>query len=367
MYVRTPPPTGDSRPSDASFTRLTGAVPLLSLPPFSHLALFSKNAARISWWWLVFAAGDTNVLPMLSDRPYMRGDYQREKTSGLTWLLSAMIAGFVLQVVLGSSWLSGAGDRLSNLMALTIPAFENGWLWTLFTHSFLHSTGFIFHIVGNCLVLYFLGRELIPMMGSRRFLGLFFVATVIGGLAWTAVHWRFGSGQLIGATAAMDALFIVFACFVPNKQMNFLLFFVFPLTIKPKHIAGFLAGLDVFVLLVYELPGAKLPFDMEMASSAHLGGMLTGLLYHRFVHSAAWFNPEDRPDVELPRWIKRARKSAPAAQAVDVTATPAQNSRQDIRAEVDRILDKINSHGFSALSPEEKRVLDDAKDLLSRQ
>ena len=38
---------------------------------------------------------------MLSDRPYMRGEYQREKTSGLTWLLSAMIAGFVLQVVLG--------------------------------------------------------------------------------------------------------------------------------------------------------------------------------------------------------------------------------------------------------------------------
>jgi membrane associated rhomboid family serine protease len=304
---------------------------------------------------------------MLSDRPYMRGDYQREKTSGLTWLLSAMIAGFILQVVLGSSWIMGAGDRLENLVALTIPAFENGWVWTLLTHSFLHSTGFIFHIVGNCLLLYFLGRELIPMMGSRRFLGLYAVATVMGGLAWTAAHWRFGSGELIGATAAIDALFIVFACFVPNKEMNFLLFFIFPVTIKPKHVAGFLALLDVFVLLVYELPGAKLPFDMEMASSAHLGGMLTGLLYYRFVHRAAWFNPEDRADVELPRWIKRARKPLPAGQSVEVNATPTPNSRQDIRAEVDRILDKINSHGFAALSPEEKRVLDDAKDLLSRQ
>ena len=37
------------------------------------------------------------------------------------------------------------------------------------------------------------------------------------------------------------------------------------------------------------------------------------------------------------------------------------------QAEVDRILDKINSHGFGALTPEEKRILDDAKDLLSRQ
>jgi len=304
---------------------------------------------------------------MLFDRPYMRGDYQRERTSGLTWLLSAMIAGFVLQVVLSTSWLSGAGDRLENLMALTIPAFENAWVWTLFTHSFLHSTGFIFHVVANCLLLYFLGRELIPMMGSRRFLGLYAVATIVGGLAWTGVHWRFGSGQLIGATAAIDSLIVLFACFVPNKQMNFLLFFVFPVTIKPKHIAGFLAAFDLFVFLVYELPGANLPFDMNMASSAHLGGMLTGLLYYRFVHNAAWFNPEDRAAAELPRWIKRPGNVARASPSVDVTPTTAPTSREDIRAEVDRILDKINSHGFGALSAEEKRVLDDAKDVLSQQ
>lgn len=297
----------------------------------------------------------------------MRGDYQRERTSGLTWLLSAIIAGFVLQVFLGSSWLSGAGDRLENMMALTIPAFQDGWLWTLVTHSFLHSTSFIFHIVGNCLLLYFLGRELLPLLGTRRFLGLYFVATLMGGLAWMSVHWRFGSGELIGATAAIDALFIVFACFVPNKQMNFLLFFVFPVAVKPKHIAGFLVALDLFVLLVYELPGAKLPLGMEMASSAHLGGMLTGLLYYRFVHRAAWFNPEDRAEIELPRWIKRARRAKAALPEIEVAPAPPAYSREDIRAEVDRILDKINSQGFAALSQEEKRVLDEARDLLSRQ
>jgi len=34
---------------------------------------------------------------------------------------------------------------------------------------------------------------------------------------------------------------------------------------------------------------------------------------------------------------------------------------------VDRILDKINSKGFGALTPEEKRLLDDAREQLSRQ
>ena len=306
---------------------------------------------------------------MLSDRPYMRGDYQRETTSGLTWLLSAVIGGFVLQVLLGSSWLSGAGDRLENLLALTLPGVQQGWLWTLFTHSFLHSTSFIFHVVGNCLLLYFLGRELTPMLGTRRLLGLYAVATIVGGLAWLAVHWQFGSGQLIGATAAVDALFIVFACFVPNKHLNFLLFFVFPVTIKPKHIAAFLVGLDVFILLVYELPGAKLPFDVEMASSAHLGGMLTGFMYYRFVHRAAWFNPEDRADIELPRWIKRAKKARAVTVPTEIEPEPVATppSREEIRAEVDRILDKINSQGFAALSPAEKRILDEAKDLLSQE
>jgi membrane associated rhomboid family serine protease len=301
---------------------------------------------------------------MLSDRPYMRGEYQREKTSGLTWLLSAMIAGFVLQVFLESGWLTGAARGFENLFALTLPSFENGWVWTLLTYSLLHSTSFIFHVVVSCLALYFLGRELIPMMGSRRFLGLYFVATLFGGLAWVAAHWQFGAGQLIGATAAIDALFVVYACFLPNKPLNFLLFFVFPVSLKPKHIAAFIAGVDLFVLLAYELPGVNLPFDMEIASSAHLGGMLTGLLYYRFVHNAVWFNPEDRPEVELPRWVKRARKAAPVAPSLEVTPQP--NSPQDIRAEVDRILDKINSHGFGALTAEEKRVLDEAKHVLSR-
>ena len=79
-------------------------------------------------------------------------------------------------------------------------------------------------------------------------------------------------------------------------------------------------------MLAYELPGVNMPFDMKIASSAHLGGMLTGLLYYRFVHNAAWFNPEDRPEVELPRWVKRARKVRAGLRAFDVKLTPPPNS-----------------------------------------
>ena len=56
-----------------------------------------------------------------------------------------------------------------------------------------------------------------------------------------------------------------------------------------------------------------------------------------------------------------AKSAAPAAYQVNV------GSPGDLRAEVDRILDKINSQGFGALTAEEKRMLDEAKDLLSRR
>ena len=298
----------------------------------------------------------------------MRDDYPQERTSALTWLISAIVAGFVLQVVFKSPWVA-AGDQLQEFLGVSMPGLRQGAAWTLLTHSFLHSPGFIFHVIGNVLALYFLGRELLPMLGTRRFLGLYGAATIVSALAWAAVHWQSGgTDTLIGATSAVEALFVVFACFFPNQEMNFLLFFLFPVTIKPKHIAYALVAFDLFGLIAYEIPATALPLNIAIASSAHLGGMLTGFLYYRFAHEARWLiGSPDRADIELPRWVKRTRRALPQSPAAPVPPAPAEPAtREDIRAEVDRILDKINSHGFGSLTPDEKRVLDEAKDLLSR-
>jgi membrane associated rhomboid family serine protease len=260
------------------------------------------------------------------------------------------------------------GAETLRAVALSAPGLRAGWVWTLLTYSFLHDPHFLFHIFGNIFLLYLLGRELLPMLGTRRFLGLYAAATVIGGLAWTLVHWRSGSDQtLIGATAAVDALFIVFACFFPNQELNFLLLFVFPVTLKPKQIAGALVLFDLVSLIFWELPGTVLPYDVAIASSAHLGGMLTGFAYYRFVYDAHWFGrSSDDPEVELPRWLKRAPKNT--AQTVAVANAPtAVQAPEDIRAEVDRILDKINSQGFASLTAEERHILDEARSQLSRR
>jgi hypothetical protein len=120
---------------------------------------------------------------------------------------------------------------------------------------------------------------------------------------------------------------------------------------------------DLLALLLIDLLGQPLPFTY--APSAHLGGMLAGWAYYRYFHATGRrLGRVPRAD---PREYALAQASRPAgvksAGAVEVPG----RSTADLRALVDRILDKINSEGFGALTPEERRILDDAKAQLGRR
>jgi membrane associated rhomboid family serine protease len=297
---------------------------------------------------------------MLSDRSYMQNDYPRNTTNAVTWLISAMVAVFVLQFVF-LRWFN-LGTSLETGLALTASGVKAGKVWTLLTYSFLHSTTNLLHIVGNLVGLYFIGRVLEPMLGFRRFVWLFSAAVMTGAALWLASHWQVSGVSAIGATAGVLGLFVVFACFYPNQQMTFLLFFVLPVTLKPKYVAIAILAVELLGFVFYEVMGAASPFGSSIGFSAHLGGMLAGWIYFRYVHEASWRLPKSNSDIELPRWLrKRPKAVAPPPVQIDITR------REDLRAEVDRILDKINSDGFGALTAEEKRLLDDARDLLSRR
>ena len=293
---------------------------------------------------------------MLSDRTYMRDNYPRERASVLAWLISAIVAAFVLQLVF--SRILEMPGALEHYFGLSAAGLRAGRVWTLLTYSFLHDTNNLLHIVSNLLGLYFLGRVLLPMLGAKRFVSLYAGLVLTGAVAWSAANWHVG-GSVVGASAGVVGLFVVFACFYPNQPVTFLLFFIVPVTLKPKYIALAALFIDLAGFIFYEVMGVPSPFGF--AHSAHLGGMAAGWIYYRYLHEASWRLPGRSRDIELPQWMKKARTSAPAAYQVNV------GSPGDLRAEVDRILDKINSSGFGALTAEEKRRLDEAKDLLSRR
>lgn len=308
---------------------------------------------------------------MLSDRSYMRNDYPRETTSVLTWLMCTIVAGFILQHVFWK-WLGeGAGRSFENLVALTPDGLLSGKLWTLATYSLLHDPRHFLHIVGNLLGIYFLGRFLLPLLGSKRFIWLFIWGVVAGGVLWLGVNWG-GRGSLVGASAGVCALLMVFAAFNPDRSITLLLFFILPVTIKPKWLIICLLGFDLLGFLFYELGGG---YGIGgIGHSAHLGGFAAGWIFFRYVHQqgASSFG-DGSTSIELPAWLKRSKRKPAEASSYQVNVGSSASSSRgssgrhfDLRAEVDRILDKINKEGFGALTDEEKRVLDRAKDSLNK-
>ena len=303
---------------------------------------------------LVLTLKEDKFPSMASDRSYMRNDYQRPSTTMLVWLIATIIAGFVLQLVLLSPWLRSASILVSKL-ALTVEGVQDWYLWTLVTHSLLHSIDWPWHILFTVIGLIFVGRELEPLLGPRKFLTLYVGSIILSALCWLAVHWVHG-GSHIGAGAAIMAFLVVLSQINPGMEFSV---FYFPVTFRLRFLVWVILAAELVGLLFYEIPGAPAP--LWLSPSTHLGGMLAGWLFFRYLYAN---NGWDRAATfSLPGWLrfKTRQRSAPAASS---TSAPWRSG--NLRADVDRILDKINSHGFGSLSDEEKQILDDAKDLLSK-
>lgn len=294
---------------------------------------------------------------MASDRTYMRNDYERPRTTMLVWIVSALSAAFVLQLILGSPKL-GFADQVLDAMVLTIGSVKQWHLWTLLTHSLLHDPGNFWPAVVTVFGLIFTGRHLEPLIGSRRFLALFVSSLAFSGLCWCAVHWTHGGAQ-IGAGAAIFAFLIVLSEVSAGTEMTLLFL---PVSFRLRHLILAILTVETLALFFYELPGAAVP--LGLSPSAHLGGMLAGWLFYKFVPTGDSWDRISR--LSAPGFLRlKAPKRVPTAATRAPSATAPWRSG-NLRADVDRILDKINSHGFGSLSDEEKQILDEAKDLLSK-
>ncbi len=292
--------------------------------------------------------------------------------SALVIIIGTCIGGFALQALVGLG--SGTLDKLNPYLALSIDNLRTGFIWALGTYSLLHAD--ILHLIFNLISIFFIGRILEQSMGRTRLLQLYGGGVLMGAVFWLilkAVHYQMASDfvasrvaqtSLVGASAGAFAIIGYFCIVRANESITLLLFFILPVRMKPKWLGWGLLAYTLFSLVFYE---ARLGTGGGgIAHSAHLGGMAMGLamvLWQRRGDQTPAFNrPGRAPLIEKPRWLqrKRARRVAPPKQVVNIT------DRAELRSEVDRILDKINTQGFGSLSDEEKRVLDRARDVLNR-
>jgi len=278
----------------------------------------------------------------LYDRDYMRGDepgsFRRVRSapwSPTIALLAVLIAIFLLQQLLhlkGSAW-------IEHYFGLSLDGIRRGRLWQVLTFQFLH--GGWFHILLNGFTLYSLGRFMEEVIGRSRFLGLYFLSGIAGGALQIVTTLLLNHNPyipMVGASAGIAGLLGAFAAMYPHRRLTIFII-VFPLSIRAEVLLWVFLGLSVF--------GTLLPFG-GIAHAAHLGGLLAGLAYVRFLLRRRSPRPSSYGG-SVPPFIRTTTSPPPPSSPADYIAS-----------EVDPILEKIATHGIHSLTERERKILESA-------
>ena len=294
---------------------------------------------------------------MLYDRPYMKVSQPgTRKLGALLWLIIAEVAVFVLQYAVQLIDPEAYRQGIRGFLALSGGAIASGKVWTLVTYGFLHDTGNLFHIIFNMLGLYFGGRIIARAFGDKTLLEVFFLSMLTGGLLYILFHLG-GSTPVTGASGALMGIIALLCLLHGEQEMTLLLWFIIPVTMKPKWILWGLIGFALVGIFLWEIPGGS-----TTAHSAHLGGILGGVAYYQFLKKGrSIFNTV--PNIRIKKPVAATPKKS---RIKKVAYTVNFASKDKLRVEVDRILDKINEQGFGSLTEEERKTLDEARDILRK-
>ncbi len=227
--------------------------------------------------------------------------------------------------------------------------------WSIVTYAFLHA-GFL-HILFNMIILHFGGQQFLTFYSGKKLLNYYILGAIFGALIYMLSYNLFpafagiGKSYLIGASAAVMAVFIGIATKVPNMSVRLFLLG----NIKLWWIAAFFVLMDVI----------QMPFDNPGGHLAHLGGAFIGYFYTKQLDKGN----------DIGKWIENLiagfqqlfdskPKQKSASKSRMKTVYKNKNYKKTSKAEkdnkqkrIDEILDKISQSGYESLSKEEKDFL----------
>jgi len=264
------------------------------------------------------------------DRPQMRFG-GGVLTPMVKRLIIANVAVFVFQLMLGGT----ASRRFIELFGL-VPVFAVRKLmfWQFFTYMFLH--GGFWHILFNMFVLWMFGGDLERKWGEKQFLRYYLITGIGAGFIYylSALN---SSIPTIGASGAIFGILVAFGMTFPERIVTLLIFFVFPVSMKAKHLVMLFAALEFFL---YLSPGST----VGVARFAHLGGMLVGYLYLKTGRRGYGELPGlSDLSFRISQWRIRQRAK--------------QREAREKEEDIDAILDKISRRGVGSLTLRERRTL----------
>jgi membrane associated rhomboid family serine protease len=284
----------------------------------------------------------------------MRRHSFRPRQSVTIILIVANIAAFLVQSVLLSK------PVVNDYLALSVTGLKHGYLWQLISFQFLH--GGIWHLIFNCLAIFWFGRSVEEAVGRKSFTTLYFASGIIGGLFQSAAMMvlQQEGGAVVGASAGASGLIAAFAVLFPDTIIMVMLILPMP--------AKFLLLIEFIFAVAGMWPNSRL-FDPTIAHAAHLGGMICGVLFVRYaVHwRFRWPQLNRARPQPLRRLVKvPANKPSPWSQKTHPTEDDLP-PEEFLSKEVDPILDKISAHGIQSLTDRERRVLEKARAKMAKR
>lgn len=222
--------------------------------------------------------------------------------------------------------------------------------WTLVSYAFFHAS--FSHLFFNMIMLYFGGQLFLNLFNAKRFLNVYFLGLITGGLVFLLSYTIFpvfsGNGaSLIGASAGVTAIFIFICAYMPYQEVRVLFF-----NVK-------LWQLGVFFILTDLI---QIPNGNAGGHLAHIGGGILGFVYAnklkegqdigRFFESVLSSLSKAFSRSKSP--LKTAYKNNKSASSQGVTTAYKEREQQK---KIDAILDKISHSGYDSLTKEEKDYL----------
>lgn len=242
-----------------------------------------------------------------------------------TWVLRIIIANLVMFILS-----QGAPEVDQMLMLVPFQILDRPW--TLVTYMFLHAN--TSHILFNMLGLFFFGPRIEMMLGGKKFLLLYCISGITGGL----LSFVFSPGTaIVGASAAVYGIMFGFAFYWPRESIY--IWGVFP--VQSRYL--------VLVMTALSLLGGFGGGGDGVAHFAHLGGFLGGFLYLKWIDRAR----VDAQKQELAKSLRATGADLQRWAAINRDALHVVN-----REEYDRIMEKVKTSGPESLSVTERTFLD---------
>lgn len=253
----------------------------------------------------------------------MNGLRERIRVAPVTAsLIGACLAVFALEYAFHIA----ERPEILSRWALSRDGLAQGMWWTVVTHMFLHAN--LLHLTVNVLGLWFIGPEVEFTLGRARYLVLYFLSGIAGGLLQTAFAQQ-PSSELVGASGALCGVLLSFTTAYPEMPLQALLFFVLPVRMKAKTLGRGLIAVSLLFAAVKFLP--------QIGHLAHLGGALAGAFL-------TWW------------WLPPSRAQQPP---VFLRGDPVQRTEE--------LLSRVVEEGLEGLSREERRQLERLADERGRR